>query len=72
MGETRYIYEGGPFENIGISPVTYRPEFFDLQIALKSEVLCKIRKRNNILPHRLRDIPARELKRIREFFYRQR
>lgn len=68
MGETRYIYEGNPFQNTIATPVNYVPEFFDLEIELESDVFYEVRKYNNIVPCRLNQSTQKELDDIKEFF----
>jgi ribosomal protein S18 acetylase RimI-like enzyme len=72
MRENRYIYEGGKFENIDITPINYKPEFFNLEIELESEVFYDIRKLNNILPYRLKNSSEKDLNEIKGFFEKYR
>ncbi len=68
MGDRQYVYDGEAFSDIDISPVTYEPEFFPLQIELESCAFFELRKRNGILPYKLSDASDAELQEIRAFF----
>ncbi len=70
MGDTRYVYRGAPFATVPLRLVTYKPEYFDLAIELESEAFYELRKRNNILPHKLNQSSEEELEKIRAFLLR--
>jgi ribosomal protein S18 acetylase RimI-like enzyme len=68
MKEIRYIYRQGKYSDVTISPVTYVPDFFQLEIELESEVFYELRKKNGITPFMLRDSTPSEFEEIKQFF----
>jgi ribosomal protein S18 acetylase RimI-like enzyme len=68
MNDKKYIYMGNKFNNINIQPLRYKPEYFNTEIELESEIFYELRKKYNIYPHRLIDGSKKELNEIRTFF----
>ena len=63
------MYNKGKFSDVTIHPVTYMPEFFQLEIELESEVFYELRKKNGITPFMLRDSTPSEFEEIKQFFF---
>lgn len=68
MSDKRFIYEGPHFSVEPLTTVTYRPEFFQAELDLESDVFHDIRKANGIEPAAINRSTARDLAEIREFF----
>lgn len=62
------MYNKGKFSDVAIRPVTYVPDFFQLEIELESEVFYELRKKNGIMPIALKDSTPSELDEIKQFF----
>jgi ribosomal protein S18 acetylase RimI-like enzyme len=67
-GEKHFIYNGKTFPDPGIHPVPYKPEFFQDELDLESELFYEIRKSSNIHPHRLTESDRKQLEEIRSYF----
>ena len=67
MNDKRFIYEGQPFATEPLATVTWRPEFFQAELDLESDVFHDIRKANGIEPAAINRSSANDLAEIREF-----
>ncbi len=67
-GEKHLIYRGGKLPDPFIKPVTYKPEFFQKELDLESEVSYELRKSNDIQPYRINQSSSRDLEEIKAFF----
>ncbi len=71
-GEKRFVYLGKKLSDPCINPVIYKPEFFQMEIDLESELFYELRKRNDILPYKINESSEKELAEIRTFFDKNR
>ena len=69
-GEKHFVYSGPKLPDPGISPVTYREEFFHQQLELESDLFEEMRRNAGITPHRIADSDPESLKGIAAFFVR--
>ena len=67
-GEKRFVYRGPRFPDPGITPVTYREEFFQPALELESDLFEEMRRDAGITPHRIADSDPEQLKGIAGFF----
>ena len=67
-GERHLVYRGGKLPDPCIEPVTYKPEFFQRELDLESEVFYELRKSNGIQPYRINQSSSRDIEEIKAFF----
>ena len=70
--EKRFVYRGNKLPDPCINPVIYKPEFFQMELDLESELLYELRKKNGILPYKINESNDKALTEIRSFFYKNR
>lgn len=68
MNDKRFIYEGPPFTTEPLATVTWRPEFFQAELDLESDVFFELRRANGIEPAAINRSSERGRAEIREFF----
>lgn len=66
--EKHLIYRGGKLPDPCIKPVTYKPEFFQKELDLESEVFYELRKSNGIQPYRINQSSSRDIEEIKALF----
>jgi len=71
-GEKRFIYRGKKLPDPCINPVIYKPEFFQIELDLESELFYELRKGNGILPYKINESSDKELSEIYTFFDKNR
>jgi ribosomal protein S18 acetylase RimI-like enzyme len=70
--EKRFVYRGNKLPDPCINPVIYKPEFFQMELDLESELLYESRKKNGILPYKINESNDKEIAEFRSFFYKNR